>query len=224
MAVTGRPRTYADDRPATPAERQARWRRQRRTAVVPVAPGVPFRQIGPHCTVYCSDWQAVAALLPRHAAVVTDPPYKTSYDYTKARRRPSQWARNYVGMDQPFDPTPWLRFPEVVLFGADSYWDPRLAGGSWVYWDKTEGKDPGDFARFEFIWLSKPGPPQYFPWQHRGGMRRGEMNWVHLPTKRHPAEKPPELLTFLVKQTTAPIVIDPFMGSGTTLAACIRLG
>src|SRR5262249_32057730 len=123
-----------------------------------------------------------------------------------------------------FDPTPWLRFPAVVLFGADTYWDPRLAGGSWVYWDKTEGKDPGDFARFEFIWLSQPGPPQYFPWQHRGGMRRGEMNWVHLPTKRHPAEKPVELLTFLVKQTTAPIVIDPFMGSGTTLAACVRLG
>jgi DNA modification methylase len=169
----------------------------------------------------------VAALVPRHAAVVTDPPYRvgsTGFDYTKARRRPSHWPQNYAGLGEVFDPTPWLGFPEVILFGANHYWDQRLAGGSWVYWDKTEGQDPGDFARFEFIWLSTPGPPQYFPWQHRGGMRRGEMNWVHLPKKRHPAEKPVELLTFLVKQTTAPVVIDPFMGSGSTLAACVRLG
>jgi len=80
----------------------------------------------------------VAALFPRQAAIVTDPPYKTSYDYTKARRRPSQWHHNYAGMDQRFDPTPWLRFPAVVLFGADTYWDPRLAGGSWVYWAFTQ--------------------------------------------------------------------------------------
>ena len=210
--------------PSDAARQQAHRDRQRRAAV---APGVPFRQIGPHCTVYCSDWHAVAALLPRQAAIVTDPPYrvgKAGFDYTRTRRRPSHWAQNYVGLDQDFDPTPWLSFPEVILFGANHYWDSRLASGSWVYWDKTEGKDPGDFARFEFIWLSKPGPPQYFPWQHRGGMRRGEMNWVHLPTKRHPAEKPVELLTFLVEQTTAPVVIDPYMGSGTTLAACVRLG
>jgi len=47
---------------------------------------------------------------------------------------------------------------------------------------------------------------------------------VHLPKKRHPAQKPIKLLTFLVKQTTVPVVIDPFMGSGVTLEACIRLG
>jgi DNA modification methylase len=55
-------------------------------------------------------------------------------------------------------------------------------------------------------------------------MRAGEENYVHLPQKLHPAQKPIAVMLELVQQTAAPVVIDPFMGSGTTLAACIRLG
>jgi DNA modification methylase len=55
-------------------------------------------------------------------------------------------------------------------------------------------------------------------------MREGEENYSRLPDKLHPARKPIALLTFLVEQTAAPVVVDPFMGSGTTLAACVRLG
>jgi site-specific DNA-methyltransferase (adenine-specific) len=55
-------------------------------------------------------------------------------------------------------------------------------------------------------------------------MREGEENYARLPHKLHPAQKPLALLTFLVEQTAAPVVIDPFMGSATTLAACVRLG
>ena len=78
-----RPRLY----PSSAARQQAFRDRKRRAAV---APHVRCRQLGPHCTVYCSDWQTVYPLLPSQAAVVTDPPYRTSYDYTKARRRPSR--------------------------------------------------------------------------------------------------------------------------------------
>src|SRR5262245_38901682 len=110
-----RPRLHA-----TNADRQRAYRQsQRRTAV---APDALCRELGA-CTLYCSAWEPLYALLPRHAAVVTDPPYKVSYDYTKARRRPSKWPSNFAGMDDPFDPTPWLRFPEVILFGADHYRD-----------------------------------------------------------------------------------------------------
>jgi len=156
--------------------------------------------------------------------VVTDPPYRANYDYTKVRRRPTQWDRNFVGADQPFDPTPWLGFPEVILFGATHYWDARFMGGSWWRWDKIPGQQPADFAPCEWIWLWKPGPPEDFPHLWRGGMRAGEENSSRLPQKLHPAQKPVALLTALVEETTAPVVIDPYMGSGTTLAACVRLG
>jgi DNA modification methylase len=55
-------------------------------------------------------------------------------------------------------------------------------------------------------------------------MREGEENYSRLPQKLHPAQKPVALLTFLVEQTVAPVVLDPYMGSATTLAACVRLG
>jgi site-specific DNA-methyltransferase (adenine-specific)/modification methylase len=206
---------------ATQAEKIRAYRL--RTRLAALAPDAICRTFG-SCTLYCCDWKDVARLLPRQAAIVTDPPYAAGYDVTKTRRRPSQWEQNFVGYDQPFDPTPWLGFPEVVLFGANHYWDSLPAGGSWLCWDKTPGQAPSDFASCEWVWLSKAGPPLYFPHLYRGGMRKGEENWVHLPQKRHPAQKPIDLLTFLVEQTTAPVVIDPFIGSGVTPVACVRLG
>ena len=85
-----------------------------------------------------------------------------------------------------------------MLFGANHYWDRLPAGGSWLYWDKTPGQAPSDFASGEWVWLSKAGPPLYFPHLYRGGMRKGEENWVHLRDKLHPAQKPIVVMTYLV--------------------------
>src|SRR5262245_53011781 len=213
----GRPRLYETI--------QEKWRtnkrRQRRKAV---APNVLCREIGPHCTVYQGSCEAIYRLLPCEAAVVSDPPYPNNYDYPKPRRRDSHWKSNFPGMDQPFNPMLWLQFPEVILMGAACYDDRLPAGGSRWIWDKTEGRNPGDYARYEEIWLWKSGPWRYYPYLWRGGMRRGEENITRLRDKLHQAQKPIELLTDLVLETTAPVVIDPFMGSCTTLAGCISLG
>jgi len=216
MAQAGRPRLHA-----TATDRTRAYRARKRLKAI--APHIVCRQIG-DCTVYCCDWQDIYELLPRHAAVISDPPYAINYDYTKARRRPSQWDRNFVGADQPFDPTPWLQFPEVILFGADHYREKLPSTGAWWCWHKTPGRKDADFAPCEWVWLSKDGPPRYYPYLWCGGMREGEENYVQLPQKLHPAQKPIKLLTDLVAETAAPMVIDPFMGSGTTLAACVRLG
>jgi site-specific DNA-methyltransferase (adenine-specific)/modification methylase len=238
MSPIGRPYTYHADRPATTVERVRAHRLKHKTPRLPHGAAselpavsttsldtslVPCRQIGSRCVVYCSDWQTVYPCSPRQAAIVTDPPYPSHYDVTKTRRRASQWARNFVGADQPFDPTPWFGFPEVILFGADQYWHPSMQQGSWWRWDKMPGQQPADFAPAEWSWLSMPGPPHDYPHLWRGGMRAGEENYSRLPQKLHPAQKPIDLLTDLVQQTTAPVVLDPFMGSGTTLAACVRL-
>jgi len=220
MAVRGRPRRYATYAAKIRAYRQRKKERQRLEAL---ASHMSCRQIGP-CTVYCCDWQEIYDHLPRHAAVISDPPYDAKYDVTKARRRPSRWTENFVGSDQPFDPTPWLQFPEVILFGADHYADTLPQTGTWWCWHKTPGQDSADFAPCEWIWVSMGRRPQYFDHLWRGGMRAGEENYSNLQKKLHPAQKPVALLTALVKETAAPVVMDPFMGSGTTLAACVRLG
>jgi hypothetical protein len=71
MPVIGRPRDYHGDRPATSAERQARWRQaqlspahlQQRLAAL--APDARCRTFGA-CTLFCCDWKDVAALFPMH--------------------------------------------------------------------------------------------------------------------------------------------------------------
>jgi site-specific DNA-methyltransferase (adenine-specific) len=40
----------------------------------------------------------------------------------------------------------------------------------------------------------------------------------------HSAEKPIDLLTKLLKESARPLILDPFLGSGTTLAAAKVLG
>jgi len=134
----------------TNADRQRAYRLQKRLTAL--APDAVCRTFGA-CTLYCSAWELLYPLLPRQAAVVTDPPYAAGYDVTRARRRPSTWHRNFVGHDQDFDPTPWLRFPEVILFGADHYRDRLPRGGSWICWDKLA-------ARLQISPpVSGPGPP-----------------------------------------------------------------
>jgi DNA modification methylase len=54
-------------------------------------------------------------------------------------------------------------------------------------------------------------------------MRKGEENYSRMRDKYHPAQKPVALMRELVAQTTQPVIIDPYMGSGSTLVACVRL-
>jgi hypothetical protein len=197
-----------------------RQRERRRTG----APDVVCSELG-LCTLFCSRWEPLYTLLPRRSAVVADPPYQAGYDYTKARRRPSQWDRNFVGATADFDPAPWLSFPEVILFGADHYHERLPRGGSWLCWDKLAGTTPADFAPCEWAWISKDLPPQFVPHLWRGGQRAGEENIARLPVKHHPAQKPLAVLQRCVQLITPGLVIlDPFMGSGSTLVACVREG
>lgn len=61
-----------------------------------------------------------------------------------------------------------------------------------------------------------------------GGKRGVYVHNVNPPDRdgRHPTEKPVRLMAELLADFTAPgdVICDPFMGSGTTLVACARIG
>jgi site-specific DNA-methyltransferase (adenine-specific) len=212
---------------ASATERQRAHRRRHRAAVLQVS----CVQIGDLVTLYCGDAHVLAAALQHMKAVVTDPPYGTHFDFTKPRRshQPLQpagaaarWPTNVIGDDQPFDPTPWLGYPQVILWGANHYASRLPDSPAWLTWDKRDGLTPDDHADCEHAWTNLRGVNRIHRQLWRGIIRAGEENVVH-GGKFHPAQKPVALMQWCVEKTQG-TVLDPFMGSGTTGLACLRLG
>lgn len=91
----------------------------------------------------------------------------------------------------------------------------------WIKNNTSMGDLEADFApKHEFI--------IYFQKGRRQLEGRRDPNVVEFPrtgNKFHPTEKPVELMEYLISKVTKPgeLVLDPFMGSGTTGKACKNL-
>lgn len=161
------------------------------------------------------------------SAVVTDPPYgvnfrqgKSSGGYGGAATR--NHYRPIIGDDKPFDPSPFLSFPVVVLFGAHNYSDRLPASRGWVFWHKRAGMARNDFGDGELIWTNQDHVIRYREHMWSGILRASETGGEHL----HPTQKPVALMAWLIEQYTKPgdTVLDPYMGTGATGVAAVQLG
>lgn len=176
-------------------------------------------------TIYHGDCREID--LDTHAAVVSDPPYGMGWNTDSSRfsgGEPSSKARRGRGRtdwapvandDQPFDPTPWLVFDEVILWGANHY-AARLPVGTTLVWIKRFDQGFGSFLSDAEVAWSKGGHGVY--------CRRDTSLNSHTGHRHHPTEKPLGLMRWCVDRTSSPLIIDPFMGSGTTLRAAKDAG
>jgi site-specific DNA-methyltransferase (adenine-specific) len=82
------------------------------------------------------------------AAVVSDPPWGIAADTDYTRFSKGSGSRDYgpgiEGDADPFDPTPWLAFPRVALWGAHCF-SNRLPVGRWLVWLKKRDSKLGAF-------------------------------------------------------------------------------
>ena len=168
-------------------------------------------------------------ILPHVTAdvVVTDPPYGMNWPCDNRRfcggsvesqaRRPKN-PRHYppvVGDDQPFDPSPWMGFSGVVLWGANHY-GQRLPVGTTLVWIKRLDPAFGSFlSDAEVAWM-KGGHGVYC---YRDLSMQGDTT-----TRTHPTQKPVPLMRWCIGLMPEGVILDPFMGSGTTLVAAKQLG
>jgi len=157
--------------------------------------------------------------------VLTDPPYGINIvkiGGTKAFGKigGTNWIepKEYLpvhGDDKPFDPTPFLDYPEVMFFGGN-YFSSKLPNSScWLVWDKD---NTGNFADCELVWTNLRGAIRKFKHRWNGCLKE-------FPEFRyHPTQKPLRLMKWCIEQSkTTGIILDPFMGSGTTLVAAKEL-
>jgi site-specific DNA-methyltransferase (adenine-specific) len=182
-------------------------------------------------TIYHGDALDLVATLDQFDTIVTDPPYGIGVDtdYTRfsgnaafARSKGRNEGRVHPrvhGDAAPFDPT-WMLTHPTALFGADHYHDRLPLGGTWHAWDKREELGTNMLADFETWWTSYPtGPSRLFRYKWLGYFRAGEVG-AHY----HPTQKPEALMRFIIAKAPPGIVLDPYMGSGTTLRAAKDLG
>jgi site-specific DNA-methyltransferase (adenine-specific) len=186
--------------------------------------------------LYLGDCRELLPSLERIDALVTDQPYGMNYkinarswnneglDGLKPFRMEKRGA--IVGDDQPFDPSPFLQFPKVAFFGANKCSHKLPAGGRWIVWDKRRDSKPDDHSDCELIWTNMPGADRIHRQKWRGIVREGEEN-ISRSRKLHPNQKPVALMTFVLEQIGAKagdVILDPFMGSGSTGVAALRMG
>lgn len=180
-------------------------------------------------TLYHGDCLEILPLLEGIDAVVSDPPYGIkAARKDNASRRKLAVAKDYGILDwDDCRPSP-AAFNEIrrvsreqVLFGGNYFADLLPPTSSWIIWDKDNGAN--DFADFEIAWTS-----------HKKAARKVRWRWNrmlqepgHPKDKRvHPTQKPVGLMRWVLENYTPTdsLILDPYMGSGTTGVACLQTG
>lgn len=166
------------------------------------------------CTLYLGDCREIAPLLGQFDALVTDPPY--GIGITKSNRLAvSRGLGGKSWDDAPVDDETMTmlrgKCEHQIIWGGNYFNLPPTRAP--LVWDKNNAGR--DFADFELAWSNLDMVARRFifrPMNMDGG-------------KQHPTQKPIQVmqwcLGFVPESKT---VFDPFLGSGTTLVACARLG
>jgi len=169
-------------------------------------------------TLYLGDCRDVLPAIERGYAVVTDPPYGIGF-----AAQPTRYQRaNGMGRAQWDDERPQdviedlvLRCAETIVWGGNYFALPPTRG--WLVWSKT-GNAPS-MADLEMAWTNKDMNARSFEKSVKSASLEKD-----LQTAAHPSQKPVALMEWSIGFVGSQTIVDPFMGSGTTGVACIKLG
>lgn len=183
------------------------------------------------CRLILGDCLKIMPSLDGHFdALVADPPYGISFSrgaggggFGGTKRVTSDLdGRSVIGDDKPFDPTLFLDLAlPTILWGANHYANKLPPSARWLVWDKRRGTATNDFADCEMAWTNIKGPARCLPHMWNGGLRDSE----HGIKRVHQTQKAIVVMEWCLGFVPdAETILDPYMGSGTTLVACAKLG
>ena len=125
------------------------------------------------------------------------------------------------GDDKKIDLSPLFNISSNQIIFGGNYFNLPVSKG-WIVWDKKKKNDWNDnFSDGELAWTSFDRPLKIFRWLYMGCMQEGKKE-----KRVHPTQKPEELIIWIIKNYAdqSDLILDPFMGSGTTLVAAKKLG
>lgn len=103
----------------------------------------------------------------------------------------------------------WIKEAKEIIVWGGNYFDLPPSRG-WLVWTKPERNFT--LAEAELAWTNMDTVIRVFD-AHRSD-----------PDRKHPTQKPVELMVWCLKKLKSKSVIDPYMGSGTTGVAAMEIG
>ena len=191
-------------------------------------------------TIYHGDCREILPSLPNVDLVLTDPPYgigesgkrnstrgKGFGSKTMAKhntRRTIIPPTNFGDFNWDAEPPPrWLfgllaeKAEKQIIWGGNYF--PLPPSSCWLVWDKDNS---GDFADCELAWTNLDMAVRKFKWRWNGMLQE---NMGQKEPRMYPAQKPLALMKWcLVLAGHVTSMIDPFMGSGSSLRAAKDTG
>ena len=177
-------------------------------------------------TIYHGDCREILPTLGPVDLVLTDPPYGIGEAAGKNK------SRSKLTIAQDFGDDAWDDAPIAqdlmacvlaagstqIIFGGNYYDLPPTS--CWLIWDKENGAS--DFADCEMAWTNMGKAARLLRWRW-AGMLQGDMKAKEY--RYHPTQKPVPVMRWCLEQAGSVMtILDPFMGSGTTLRAAKDLG
>jgi len=157
---------------------------------------------------------------------LTDPPYGKNADkgtngfgLCKNRNYGGNWD-NKIPEQKVFDEI-FRVSKNQIIFGGNYFAHLLPMSKCWLVWDKKgDIKFKNPFADCELLWTSFTKPVKKYLFKQQGFIRDSKDSIVH------PTQKPTELISVIIKDFTNEndIILDPFLGSGTTAIASKSLG
>lgn len=171
-------------------------------------------------TLYLGDCRDILPTLDAVDVVVTDPPYGIARDGKPKSTSSHGGHKGYaaLGWDRARPDAEIFRLilaaaPVVVIWGGNYFADLLPPTSKWLSWDKGQRIDQADA---ELAWTSLNGALRVFTLNRAEIAQDGAV---------HPTQKPVRLMDWTLRQVGAEgVILDPFMGSGTTGVSCVRRG
>lgn len=164
-------------------------------------------------TLYMGDCQNILPLIGKVDAVITDPPYGIGANKQTLGKGKKDFSRGERDWDDATpDLSPWVGIADLLCFWGGNYFADQLPiSNDWLIWHKVN--DGRSFSECEMAWTNFGRQTRHLS-HHWSGEE-----------KNHPTQKPLRVMQWTLEQAPkAKLILDPFMGSGTTGVAAIQLG
>lgn len=180
-------------------------------------------------TIYLGDCKKILPWIQPVDLLLTDPPYGIGADGSNASHNRGNTKRGkQMAVCKDYGVSEWDKEPpprwfldsaqevakNAILWGGNYYGLP--ASSCWLVWDKDNGEN--QYADCELAWTNMEKAVRKFKWRWSGMLQ--EQMGDKKENRVHPTQKPLALMRWCLSLVPdAQTVLDPFMGSGTTLVA-----